>query len=280
MGRILDIAKWSMTLGAEPQTFLGARWIKTVLNRAPASKKRIWALRLLALSPHYFLRPEGPEFEGLSDDEHLEKGYEECRESRLRVYDLIFKGRLRPSDVLIDYGCGPGFLSKAVAPHVSKVYSCDISSGALACAGVINGADNIEYVLATDESLSQIKDESVDVAISFAVIQHLSDETFETVLDKCFRKLKPGGKIIFHIQMINDLWQTEDEWKNDSSIKGRLKFRYGLHCFGRTEEAHLQLVAKHGFENIVTEDLTEMVPDDPEAVRSQSLLTATKPLRS
>jgi SAM-dependent methyltransferase len=276
MKRLLNIAKWGITLGAEPQTFLGAKWIRTVLDRVPKSKKRLCALRLLSLSPHYFLRPEGPEFQGLSDEQHLEKGYEESLESRIRIYDLILKGRVQPDNVLIDYGCGPGFLSAAVSPHVKKIYACDISTGALACAGVINAADNVEYLLATAEGLSRIEDGSVDVVISFAMVQHLSDEIFEVVLENCRRKLKQGGKILFHIQMTNDLWKTEDEWRNDTSIKGRLKLRYGLYCFGRSEESHRELVAKHGFGNIVVEDLAKMVPDNLDAVRSQGLLTATK----
>lgn len=277
MKNILKIAKWVAILGAEPQAFLGANWVKKILDRAPAPKKRIWALRLLSLSPHYFLRPEGPEFDGLSDDEHLEKGFEESLDSRLRIYEMIFKGKIHSTDVLLDYGCGPGFLSKAVSPHVKKVYSCDISSGVLACADVVNGADNIEYVLATKNGMQQIEDESIDVVISFAMVQHLSDEIFETVLDNIGRKLKPGGRLILHIQLTDDVWKTEAEWKNDSSIRGRLKFRYGLHCFGRTEEAHRELVAKHNFTNIVIHDLAEMVTDNSNDVRSQGLLTAVKP---
>lgn len=277
MKNILKIAKWVAILGAEPQAFLGANWVKKILDRAPVSKKRIWALRLLSLSPHYFLRPEGPEFDGLSDDEHLEKGFEESLDSRLRIYEMIFKGKIHSTDVLLDYGCGPGFLSKAVSPHVKKVYSCDISSGVLACADVVNGADNIEYVLATKNGMQQIEDESIDVVISFAMVQHLSDDIFDTVLDNIARKLKPGGRLILHIQMTDDVWKTEAEWKNDSSIRGRLKFRYGLHCFGRTEEAHRELVAKHNFTNIVIYDLAEMVTDNSNDVRSQGLLTAVKP---
>lgn len=277
MKKILNIAKWGMTLGAEPQTFLGAKWIKKVLDRTAASKKRIWALRLLSLSPHYFLRPDDPELNGLSDDEHLEKGFQLSLNSRVRIYELIFKSHLRSDDILIDYGCGPGFLAKITSPHVKKIYACDISQGALACASVLNCGENIEYVLATKEGLREIADESVDAVVSFAVIQHLSDEIFEVVLDNCRQKLKPGGRLLLHIQMLNDLWKTEDDWKNDTSIKGRLKFRYGLHCFGRTEEDHVKLVAKHGFENIKIEDLANMVPDDLDAVRSQGLLTATKP---
>lgn len=276
MRRIIDIAKWGLTLGREPQNFLGAKWIKTLLDRSPKSKKRIWALRLLSLSPHYFINPDAPEYKGLKTDEYLEKVFQICLDSRVKIYDQILKGRFRPDDVVIDYGCGPGFLAIAVAPHVKKIYGCDISNGALACAKVLNKAPNAEYVTADAEGLRQIEDESVDAIFSFAMVQHLSDEIFEMVLENCRRKLKPGGRLILHIQMIDAMWRTEDDWKNDASVQGRLKFRYGLHCFGRTEAAHREIVAKHGFGDIKVENLADMVTENFDDVCSQSLLTATK----
>lgn len=276
MRRIIDIAKWGVTLGREPQNFLGAKWVKKVLDRAPESKKRIWALRLLSLSPHYFIHPDAPEYKGMRNDEYLERVFQVCLDSRVKIYDQILKGRFRPDDIVIDYGCGPGFLARTVAPHVKKIYACDISAGALACARVLNSKPNLEYVLADKEGLNRIEDESVDAVFSFAMVQHLSDEVFEIVLENCRRKLKPGGRLILHIQMVDATWRTEDDWRNDGSVQGRLKFRYGLHCFGRTEESHRQLVAKLGFENMEVENLADMVAENFDDVCSQSLLTATR----
>lgn len=274
--RIFDIAKWGLTLGSEPQNFLGAKWVKKVLDRAPASRKHIWALRLLSLSPHYFINPDAPEYKGMKTDEYLEKVFQVCADSRVKIYDQILKGRFQQNDTVLDYGCGPGFLAKAVSPHVAKIYACDISTGALACAKVLNAAANLEYVVADADGLGRIEDESLDAVFSFAMVQHLSDEVFEMVLENCRRKLKPGGRLILHIQMIDDVWRTEDAWKKDSSVKGKLKFRYGLHCFGRTEETHRELIAKHGFGDIGVENLSDIVTENFDDVCSQSLLTATK----
>ncbi len=276
MRRIFDIAKWGITLGREPQAFLGAKWVNSVLDHAPTSRKRGLALRLLSLSPHYFINPDAPEYKGLRNSVYLEKVFQDCLDSRKKIYDQILKGRLRPDDIVIDYGCGPGFVAKAVAPHVGKVFACDISTGALACARVLNAEQNIEYVTADEKGLSKIEDESIDLVISFAMVQHISDDIFELVLDNCRRKLKPNGRLILHIQLIDNFWRTEDDWKNDISVQGKLKYRYGLHCFGRTEESHRQLVAKYGFEDINFENLSDVVSDNFDDVCSQSLLTAVK----
>jgi cyclopropane fatty-acyl-phospholipid synthase-like methyltransferase len=109
------------------------------------------------------------------------------------------------------------------------------------------------------------------------MVQHLSDEVFAGVLKNCYRKLKSGGRLILHIQLTDNEWRTEDEWRADTSIKGKLKYKYGLHCFGRTEERHREMVKKAGFEDIVVREIGEYVPEEFDDVCSQSLLTARKP---
>jgi cyclopropane fatty-acyl-phospholipid synthase-like methyltransferase len=122
-----------------------------------------------------------------------------------------------------------------------------------------------------------ITDGRVDAVVSFAVVQHLTTDTFEHVLSVWQRKLKPGGKLILHVQLIGGLWKTEDDWRSDRSIKGRLKFRYGLHCFGRTEETYRQAVSQYGFDDIKMTAVADLVPSaDFDDVGSQHLLTARK----
>lgn len=277
MATAVDILKWSLSLGRTPQSFLGAKWLRRILDRAPQDKKRVWALRLLSLSPHYFINPDDPKFKGLRGDQYLEKAFKVGVESRQLIYDRVVKPHANPEDIVMDYGCGPGFLSGSIAPHVKHVYGCDISDGALACARVLNGAPNLEYIVANDEGLNRIPDGGVDLVVSFAVVQHLTGEVLDHVIGVWQRKLKRGGKLLLHIQLVDDIWKTEDEWKTDRSIKGRVKFRYGLHCFGRTEETYRQAVESHGFGDINTMPIADLVPSsDFDDIGSQHLLIARK----
>ncbi|HEY0658392.1 MAG TPA: class I SAM-dependent methyltransferase, partial [Pyrinomonadaceae bacterium] len=250
MGKILNVAKWGITLGKEPQNFLSAKWIQAFLKRVPESNKHIWALRILSLSPHYFLEPDNPEYRGMSNNEYLQACFNLLTKSREDIYQKILKSYLKENFEVLDYGCGPGFLAKATAPHVKKIYAVDISIGAIACAKIINSAQNIEYIVSDEAGINSIPDKSVDAVYSFAVVQHLTDAVFEKILENCRLKLKPDGQLILHIQLKDSVWRTEEDWKNGKSIKSKIKYQYGLHCFGRSEQEYSDIVARHQFGDI------------------------------
>ncbi len=276
MSRLFDAVKWFTIRGKESQNFLGAGWILFLLNRVSQSKKRLWALRLLSLSPHYFLDRDEPQYAGLTSDEYFEATFVSLTESRERIYQKVLKPYLETDDVVIDYGSGPGFLAWATAPHVNKIYAIDISKGAIACAKIVNPRDNIEYLPADQDGLDLIPDGQIDAVYSFAVIQHLTDETFAGVLQACRKKLKPQGRLILHIQLTDEIWSTEAEWKAGTSLKDKIKYDYGLHCFGRTEQQHSDIVTKNGFDEIKFERLADMVPEFADDIRSQRLMIARK----
>lgn len=273
MAVIFDVVKWALTLGSEPQTFLGAKWIPAFLKKIPASKKRIWALRILSLSPHYFINPGAPEFRGMGNEEYLETIFQICFDSRINIYEKVFKSYMREDFTVLDYGCGPGYVAKAAAPFVEKIYAVDISTGAIACAKILNSAPNIEYIVADERGIKSIPDGGNDAVFSLHTVQHLTDEVFESYLETCREKLKPDGLLLLHIQLKDDVWHTEKEWKADKSLLGKIRYRYDLHCFGRTEQEHFELVSKHGFEDIKFEKFGDLLKED---VHSQRLLIARK----
>ena len=277
MRRLINVAKWGATLGREPQTFLGARWVRSLLTRSSPEKKRRWALRILSLSPHYFLDPENPKYRGMSSDEYLEAAFRSYVDSRKEIFKNILADRLKPDDVFLDYGCGPGFLAKVVSENVNQAYAVDISPGALECARILNGSPTLEYVLADEKGLASIPDSGVDVVFSYAVVQHLSDEAYSSMLEICRKKLRPGGRLIVQVQLIDWQWKTEEQWRADRSLQGRIKFKYGLHCFGRTKEFHVEMVTSHGFTNAAIVPLSDLLPDEDGNLVSQALLTAEKP---
>ncbi|HEY0427592.1 MAG TPA: class I SAM-dependent methyltransferase [Pyrinomonadaceae bacterium] len=272
----MHLLKWSAGIGSEPQTFLGAKWIRFFLKRVSESKKHIWALRILSFSPHYFFSGGNFGRTKLSSDKLIKAAFEASAESRRKIYEHLLKSHLSENQIVLDYGCGPGWLTRQVSANVKKIYACDISSGVLECARILNSATNIEYVLADEAGLDKISGESLDIVFSFATVLHLSTEIFESVLEICRKKLKPGGKLILHIQFEEKFLRTEEEWKSDKSVKGKIRYYYGLHCFKRPKEFYLTAVSKHDFDELDFVKIADLTGENFDDICLHHLLTARK----
>jgi SAM-dependent methyltransferase len=276
MSRLIDVIKWGATLGRGEQNFLGARWVQAVLKNAPVAKRREYALKILSLSPHYFLDADDPKYNGISKREYFEEAFRSGREGRERIYDEILSSHLSPDNVVIDYGCGPGYLARVLAHHVKRVYALDISEGVLACARILNGESNLDYLTANEKGFAVVPDGSVDAVISIAVVQHIADDILHRVLETCGQKLREGGKLIMHVHLLDGGWKSEGDWKADTSVRGKIKYKYGLHCFGRTADELTSMVSPYGFENVEIKPIAEMVSEQFDDICSEHLLTATR----
>jgi SAM-dependent methyltransferase len=255
--RVLRSVAAAATSGGS-QNFLGAAWVEGLLGRTPPARRESVALFLLSLSPHYFY----------ASDRRAEA--ERNRVSRQGLVRDIVLPYLSPTTVALDFGCGPGYMAAAVAPHVAHVEAVDVSPGVLACARVLNGAPTIVYET-TDEAAG--RDDKVDVAYSFAVVQHLSDETCRSVLTTLHRRLRDAGRLLVHSPVPDAKWRTEEAWRSDQSLRGRARLRFGLNCFGRDGDHLCRLAADAGFRDLAFAPLAGVTDADPD-IASEYLLTA------
>lgn len=244
------------------QNFLGARWVEWAVSNTPATARERVALRVLSLSPHYFY------------DRDLISEADRNRRSRQILCDELIAPHLTPDSRVVDYGCGPGYLAAAVARQVAHVNAIDISRGALACARVLNGLPNITYQ--TPEEFRASGD-SIDVAYSFAVVQHLRTDVLASVLALLAWTLRPGGVLLLHFAVTGERgYRTEGQWLSDGSLVGHAKIRYGLNCFGRSEAEMVDLVTRSGFTNAVTSPLKGYIAIPGDDIPNQHLLTARR----
>ena len=102
---------------------------------------------------------------------------------------------LLPSTYTIaDLGCGTGFLSHMLAPHVGRVYAVDHSPAMLkAAAKTLADFSNVE-ILRGDLAALPIENNQCDAAILSLVLTYIPDPS--SVLREISRILKPGGKAI------------------------------------------------------------------------------------
>jgi len=244
------------------QNFLGARWVERVVARAPAPARERVALRFLALSPHYFY------------DHDLTAEATRNRQSRQVIADQLIAPHLTPEARVLDFGCGPGYLAAAVAPRVARMHAVDISRGVLACAQALNGLPNITYQTPAE---FRAAGGTVDLAYSFAVVQHLRSEALTAALGLLAAAVRPGGLLMLHFAVAGRQgYRTEEQWLSDGSLTGRARLRYGLNCFGRSPAELADMVTGSGFTEVTARSLSGLLTLPGDDIPDQHLLTARR----
>ena len=103
----------------------------------------------------------------------------------------------------LDFGCGVGRLSQALAAHVDAVTGLDIAPTMLAKARELaeqrGFATRCSFVLNEATDLAIIESGTVDVAYSSLVLQHMPAQLQRGYLREFVRVLAPGGVAIFQV---------------------------------------------------------------------------------
>ncbi|KAF2905554.1 hypothetical protein ILUMI_00621 [Ignelater luminosus] len=100
--------------------------------------------------------------------------------------------------LILDAGCGGGFVTEALAPYGCTVVGLDICSEILEVAKAHAALDpsltkNITYVLQCIEEHAEKNPEKYDAVIAFEVLAHLNEP--ELFLESCVKCLKPDKPI-------------------------------------------------------------------------------------
>ncbi len=129
-------------------------------------------------------------------DEFLATGRAEV-ETQLNM--LAARGWPAGRALALDFGCGAGRLSRALAPHFERVIGVDVSASMLDAARTLNAdVSNIEFRENASPRLEGIADASVDFVYSVMTLQHIPAHLAAGYVDEFFRVLAPGGVVSFH----------------------------------------------------------------------------------
>ena len=110
---------------------------------------------------------------------------------------------IKPTDVILDIGCGNGALALILGKGAAKVVGLDVSAAA------IDRANRLARVTATSIRAEFVchkleeagfADGSFDKIFSFSVIEHIPN--YVEVLREAHRVLKPGGQMVISVDSL------------------------------------------------------------------------------
>jgi ubiquinone/menaquinone biosynthesis C-methylase UbiE len=106
--------------------------------------------------------------------------------------------RPRPTDVVLDLGCGNGHHLLALAPEIAQGMGVDISPGMIELARArlrrLPCSSNVKFAVDDAEGLTGIADRSIDLVICIGAFEHMIDK--RAVLASIYRVLKFGGRFV------------------------------------------------------------------------------------
>lgn len=118
-------------------------------------------------------------------------------------------GRPLPAGRALDFGCGVGRLTQALAVHFDEVHGVDIATSMIERARRYNRhGERCQHLVNATDRLECYPDDFFAFAYTNIVLQHIPPEYTKRYIADFMRVLAPGGLLIFQLPT----HQRTDEW--------------------------------------------------------------------
>jgi SAM-dependent methyltransferase len=130
----------------------------------------------------------------------------------------------------LDFGCGIGRLTQALARRFDRVVGVDISPSMVAVARDIDRYPSIvDYMCNPHSDLRDLHSRSCDFIYSNIVLQHVVPQLSIEYLKEFFRLLKPGGVLVFQLPSHQEpLAEVTTRPMPDDAYRAQIKLTTGL----------------------------------------------------
>ncbi len=187
-------------------------------------------------------------------------GREEIAQVMAMLTDL---GLVLGRESALDFGCGVGRLTQALADHFQQVHGVDISESMLALARELNQhGDRCQYHLNPRDDLSLFPDDAFDFVYSNITLQHMPPRFARKYILEFMRVLRPGGVAVFQIpsRPRSALQRALQPVKPTRIWRWYQKLRYGdapvMNMYGIPRPQVVDLIQARGVR------VVEVLPDD------------------
>jgi ubiquinone/menaquinone biosynthesis C-methylase UbiE len=154
---------------------------------------------LAELDPHWaILTAPGKRFGRWDSDEFFATGTVEAGAFMGRVQQM---GLPQERGRALDFGCGLGRMTRALAAHFDACIGIDISEEMVRGARAANAdVTNVSFEVNPATDLRRFEDASFDLVYSMIVLQHVPDrDAIESYVREFCRVLRPGGLAVFQL---------------------------------------------------------------------------------
>jgi SAM-dependent methyltransferase len=129
-------------------------------------------------------------------EEFFQTGWDNIAEVLARLESLRIAGK---RDRALDFGCGAGRLTRAIAAHYNDVVGVDIAPSMIELARDLDPPANCHFMVNERSDLRQFADQSFDFIYSLIVLQHLEPQYSLGYLREFLRVLAPSGVLVFQL---------------------------------------------------------------------------------